>query len=157
MPTRIRPCVTLYLTIPVRKLVKYLGSRALDKSYPTVGLLLSNRRPKMFSNNLTIVSLFYLHSVWRNTSFLDRWCNTLHSLWLTWPRHAFPVAPPIQLQTSTLRVRLSLNSQFLQCPSIQRSPSSLYPSVTRPISTGCDLFVCQSQSKISRVARKSES
>ena len=95
--------------------------------------------------------------LWRNTSFPDRWYSTLHSPWLTWPRHAFPVAPPIQPRTSALRVRLSLNSQFLQCPSIHRSPSSLYPWVTRPISTGCDLFVCRSQSKISRVARESES
>jgi len=50
-------------TIPVRFLVKYSGSHALDKSFPTAGLLLSSRWLKALSNNFPISFLFYLHSV----------------------------------------------------------------------------------------------
>ena len=48
--------------VPVRKLVKDLGSQVLDKSFPTSSLLLSSRWLKTLSKNPPAFYLFYLHS-----------------------------------------------------------------------------------------------
>ena len=56
-------------TIPVRKLVKCLGSRALGESFAMAGLLASNRRPKVFPNNVTALRRLTPRSI--NRPWLD--------------------------------------------------------------------------------------